>query len=352
MRSLPWNAVYRIFLHSSWMLTDKLKLNDDKTEFMLIGTKQQLSKINIGSVTVGSIDVAPVTVARNLGTWFDSNLNLQEQIHKTFKSGFFHLYNIRRIRKYLSQESTRTLVHAFIIGRIDYCNSLLFGLPSVHLLKLQRLQNAAARLISNVPRYSHITPVLWSLHWLLVKFRIDFIILLLTFKPIYGHAPGYSIDLIAIKEQPRDNFRSASGLILKYPGLKLEKTFGDRAFSSASSNLWNNLPFDIRFVDNFERFKSLLQGFESLRRRHLKRKGRAVLDAMGNARGAQGNCPVVLATSLGSHSYYVGRECSNCSTGSVALEFGHFELFFLYAPIKEFWQNLRKKFCFKLFLFK
>ena len=136
----------------TWMLTDKLKLNDDKTEFMLLGTKQQLSKVNIDSLTVGSIDVAPVTVARNLGTWFDSNLNLQGQIHSTCKSGFFHLYNIRRIRKYLSQESARTLVHAFIIGRIDYCNSLLFGLPSVHLLKLQRLQNAAARLISNVPR--------------------------------------------------------------------------------------------------------------------------------------------------------------------------------------------------------
>ena len=139
----------------------------------------QLSKVNIDSLTVGSIDVAPVTVARNLGAWFYSNLNLQEQIHKTCKSGFFHLYNIRRIRKYLSQESARTLVHAFIIGRIDYCNSLLFGLPSVHLLKLQRLQNAAARLISNVPRYSHITPVLCSLHWLPVKFRIDFKILVM-----------------------------------------------------------------------------------------------------------------------------------------------------------------------------
>ena len=91
--------------------------------------------------------------------------------------------------------------------------------------------------------------------------------------------PGYSTDLIAIKEQPRDNFRSASGLILKYPGLKLKKTFLDRAFSSASPNLWNNPPFDIRLVDNFERFKSLLHGFDSLRRRHLKRKGRAVLGA-------------------------------------------------------------------------
>ena len=150
----------------------------------------------------------------------------------------FHLYNVGCIRKYLSQESVRTLVHAFIIGRIDYCDSLLFGLPSVHLLnKLQRLQNTAARLISNVPGYSHITPVICSLHWLPVKFRIDFKILLFTFKAIYGHAPGYLIDLIAIKEQPRYNLRSASGLILKYPSLKLKKTLGDRAFSSAAPNL-------------------------------------------------------------------------------------------------------------------
>ena len=152
------------------MLTDKLKLNNDKMEFILIGTKQQLSEVNIDSLVVGNTDVAPVSVARNLGTWFDSHLNLQEQIHKTCQSRFFHLHNVRRIRKYLSQESACTLVRAFIIGRIDYCNSLLFGLPSVHLCKLQRLQNAVVRLISNVPRYSHITPVLCSLYWLPVPF--------------------------------------------------------------------------------------------------------------------------------------------------------------------------------------
>ena len=77
-----------------WMLTDKLKPNDDITEFMLINTKPQLSKVNIDSLAVGSIDVAPLTVARNLGKWFDSNLNLQKQIHRTCKSGFFQLYNI------------------------------------------------------------------------------------------------------------------------------------------------------------------------------------------------------------------------------------------------------------------
>ena len=78
----------------TWMLTDKLKLNDDKTDFMLIGTKQQLSKVNIVSLAIGSIDVAPVTVTTNLATWFDSYLNLQAQIHKTCKSGFFPIYII------------------------------------------------------------------------------------------------------------------------------------------------------------------------------------------------------------------------------------------------------------------
>ena len=89
----------------TWMLTDKLKRDDDKTEFTLMRMNQQLSKVNIDSFTVGSIDVVDVTVARNLGLWFGSYLNLQEQIHNTF----FHLHNIQRIRKYLSQEFTRTL---------------------------------------------------------------------------------------------------------------------------------------------------------------------------------------------------------------------------------------------------
>ena len=102
-------------------------------------------------------------------------------------------------------------------------------------------------------------PFLCSLHWLPVKFRIDFKILLLTFKAIYCYAPGYLTDPIAIKKQLRYHIRSVGGLTLKYPSLKLKKTSGDRAFSSAAPNLWNSLPLHIRLVDNFERFKSLLK---------------------------------------------------------------------------------------------
>ena len=107
----------------AWMITDKLKLNDDKTEFLIIGTRQ----------SVGDVSVALVAVARNLGTWFDTSLSLLTHITKTCKAAFYHLHNIRRIGKFLTVESTKVLVHAFIMGRINYCNSLLHGLPTTHI---------------------------------------------------------------------------------------------------------------------------------------------------------------------------------------------------------------------------
>ncbi|KAL9987698.1 hypothetical protein ACROYT_G002045 [Oculina patagonica] len=111
----------------TWMITDKFKLNDDKTEFLIIGKRQQLSKVNIEKLSVGDVSGAPVAVPRNLGTWFDTNLSLVTLITKTCGTLFNHLHKIRRIRKVLTIESAKTLVHAFIKGRIDYCNSLLYG---------------------------------------------------------------------------------------------------------------------------------------------------------------------------------------------------------------------------------
>ena len=137
----------------TWMLTDKLKINDDKTEFMIIGTRQQLSKISPCHLTIGNTVVAPVAAARNLGSWMDTSLTLQEHINKTCRAAYFHIHNIRHIRKFLTKKATETLVHAFVIGRIDYCNSLLYGLPAVHVDMLQRLQNSAARLITHTPRF-------------------------------------------------------------------------------------------------------------------------------------------------------------------------------------------------------
>ena len=124
-----------------WMLNDKLKLNDDKTEFIIIGTSQQLAKVSINILRVGTATITPVSSERNLGSWFDSKLTMAIHILKTCNSAFYYLYNLRRIRKYLSKDNTKTLVHAFISSKIDYCNSLLYGLPEYQLNKLQRVQN-------------------------------------------------------------------------------------------------------------------------------------------------------------------------------------------------------------------
>lgn len=243
----------------TWMLTDKLKINDKKTEFMIIGTRQQLSKISPCHLTVGNTNVTSVNSARNLGTWFDCNLNLQEHINKTCRAAYYHMHNIRHIRKFLTKETTQTLVHAFVIGRIDYCNSLLYNLPAVHLAKLQRLQNSAARLICYTPRFMHITPVLCSLHWLPVKYRILFKVIILTFKVLHGISPNYLKELITIKERSKYNLRSNNGLLLEMPSIKTKKTLGDRSFTVAAPTLWNNLPLALRNETNFSKFKSSLK---------------------------------------------------------------------------------------------
>ena len=139
----------------------------------------------------------------NLGVVLDQNLNMDRHISRTSKSAFFHLHNIRRISKYLDQESLLTLTHAFITSRLDYCNSLLYGAPVTQIEKLQRIQNAAARLITRSPKFCHMGPILRQLHWLPIRSRIHHKILTLTFKSIHSLAPSYLSELITTSRPSR-----------------------------------------------------------------------------------------------------------------------------------------------------
>ena len=145
---------------------------------------------------IGDADIIPTSHVTNLGVVLDQNLNMDRHISRTSKSAFFHLHNIRRISKYLDQESLLTLTHAFITSRLDYCNSLLYGAPVTQIEKLQRIQNAAARLITRSPKFCHMGPILRQLHWLPLRSRIHHKILTLTFKSIHGLAPSYLSELI------------------------------------------------------------------------------------------------------------------------------------------------------------
>ena len=165
-------------------------------------------------MSVTDISVAPASTARNLGILFDRNLKFDAQITKTCCAGYYYLYNIRKIRKYLTLDSTRCLVHTLVMGRVDYCNSLLYGLPRNNINKLQRLQNMAARLITNTPRFCHITPALCQLHWLPIGVRIKFKVILTTSKAIHGLLPYYIQSLIEVKEKTSYNLRSNDELLL------------------------------------------------------------------------------------------------------------------------------------------
>ena len=121
-------------------------------------------------------------------------------------------------------------MHAFITSRLNYCNALLYGLPKEQIATLKRVQIAAARLIMDIGKYSHIIPTLYELHWLPVLARIQFKILLLAFKAIHGLAPAYISNLLVIKCKSLYNLRSNSGILLEPPRGKMLATLGERAF--------------------------------------------------------------------------------------------------------------------------
>ncbi len=189
-------------------------------------------------------------------TYFAS---LKDQINAVVKSCNIQLRAIGQIRKYLSSDAAQHLIHAFITSRLDNGNSLLSGLPDTLIGKLQRVQNTAARILTKTPKFNHITPILKELHWLPVDKRIQFKILLLTFKCLNNLAPAYLKELLEVYHPPRA-LRSASSLNLKIPTTRL-KSYGDRAFSKVAPVLWNPLPNHIKTASTVDSFKSQLKHF-------------------------------------------------------------------------------------------
>ena len=134
-----------------------------------------------------------------------------------------------------------------------------FGIPDNQLSKLQRILNTAARIVFLSPRINHITPTLQNLHWLPVKQRIIFKILILTYRAVNGSGPRYTMELCEPHSSQR-SLRSNRQRLLKPPKTKL-KTYGDRAFASSAPSLWNNLPLNIREIENFETFKTNIKTY-------------------------------------------------------------------------------------------
>ena len=240
-----------------WMTANKLKLNENKTEALVVYASSARLKPLDTPLGVGEGTVKLASTARNLGVILDNHLSLDDHVRSICKKAFFHLHRISRIRKYLTQSAIRQLVHAFVTSQLDYGNSLLAGLPAVRLDRLQRVQNAAARLITGSRKFDPITSHLVGLHWLPVRQRIEFKIAMLTFRSLDGSAPKYLSDLIEVY-RPARALRSSNSLDLVVPPTRL-KAYGDRSFKKMAPLVWNSLPLSVRRSKSLSEFRSALK---------------------------------------------------------------------------------------------
>ncbi len=239
------------------MAINILKLNDLKTELSLIGSRYGIL-VPCSHIQIGNEEVPPSVSAQNLSVIFDSGMTLEAHVNSVVSAAFYHFKNIGSIQNHQTQEAAVTLIHAHVTSRLDYCNALLYGLSDKILYKVQKGQNAAARVVTGTNKFEHITTVLNNLHWLLVKFRINFKILL-TVNAYHGLAPSYLCDLID-KKLPTYILRNYDDFLLVEPRTKL-KTYGDRAFSKAAPFHWNPRHIHIRRSPNVACFKQRLKTY-------------------------------------------------------------------------------------------
>ncbi len=190
---------------SCWMKDHHLQLNLAKTELLV----ENPSFHHNFTFQLGSSTITPSKTARNLGVVIDNKLKFTDHITKTARSCRFALYNIKKIRPFLSELATQHLVQALVLSRLDYCNALLAGLPASSIKPLQLIQNAAGRLIFNEPKRTHVTPLFINLHWLRIAARIKFKALMFAYRTTSGSAPLYLNSLLQT-HMPSRSLRSAS----------------------------------------------------------------------------------------------------------------------------------------------
>ena len=230
---------------SSWMAANLLALNSSKTDFLIIGSPQQLAKLTASSLSLSpGTNTDASSTARNLGFIFDSHLSYHDQISALTKACFFHIRDLRRIRPCLDTVTAARIATSLVQSKLDYCNSLYLNLPSCELDRLQLIQNTLARTVCNTRRFTHITPALKSLHWLKIRERIAYKVISLTYNALHTAKPAYLAKLITA--QPPRCTRSSNLVTLSRPPLTSCTKVLDRSFSYTAPRLWNSLPPHLR----------------------------------------------------------------------------------------------------------
>jgi len=242
-----------------WMNPNKLKLNEDKTEFFIAASQHNIKFLKNVTLDVCGTTIYPSSSIRNLGVHFDSKMTMSHHVSSLTRSLNFHIRNIGRIRRYLDEDTCNHVTRSLVLSRLDYSNSLLYGITTKDTQRLQTIQNRAAKLIFKANRRDHATPFLKKLHWLPVKERIRFKVLALAFKGRMDETPRYLSSLVKKKKPSKYNLRSNTDNTLFESKRTNSKTYGDKAYENTVPALWNKLPKTLRSSASTTIFKSRLK---------------------------------------------------------------------------------------------
>ena len=243
-----------------WTTKNKLKLNEQKTEVLLCGPSSRRETVPVDCLSVGEASIPFSNVVKTLGVTLDAELSMEQHVSAVVRSCFFHIRSLSKVRPYITYKAASSIAVCLILSKLDYCNSLLSGLPQKQIKRLQAVQNAAARTVMKCKKTDHITPILRQLHWLPIQKRIRHKILSATYRSVHDNTPLYLSDLLQ-KHNPSRLLRSASRSLLDVPGPRDSKTkrYGQRAFRYVAPSLWNVLPENIKEKDSIQSFRPSLK---------------------------------------------------------------------------------------------
>jgi len=220
------------------MSANRLKLNTDKTELLFASSSHSFATLSgrYPVLQLGADTSAGCSHVRLLGVYISSDLSVDHHDCRICAGCNYRLRQLRRLRRSLDSDSLATLVYAVVDSRIDYCNTVLTGAPRTVTDKLQRVLNAAARVVTGTRKFDRgLSQILHhELHWLNVPDRVFFKLTVLVHRCLNGRAPPYLSDYCVpvARVATRRHLRSANCQLLAAPRYRLN-TYGRRAFSVA-----------------------------------------------------------------------------------------------------------------------
>jgi len=236
------------------MASNRLQLNHAKTKVLWRTSSRRQHQIPSGPVRIGTTDVQPVS------STIDADISMRTHVTAVVRACFEALRQIRSLRRCLPRHALLTLVRALIVSKVDYCNSVLAGIPGQLQDRLQTVLNAAARLVFPARRSECITPLLRELHWLRVPERVTFRLCVLAYRCLHGTTPANLAESLhrTSDVDTRRRLRSADSAMLVIPSTR-RSTLGDRSFPVASAREWNTLPSSVRNAPSLTTFRRELK---------------------------------------------------------------------------------------------